>query len=31
VLEQLVPAIISVVMNNPDEDWGEPCFPPIPE
>jgi len=31
ILEQLVPAIIHVVMENPDEEWGDPCFPPIPE
>jgi hypothetical protein len=31
ILEQLVPVIIYLVMKNPAEDWGEPCFPPIPE
>jgi hypothetical protein len=31
ILEQLVPVIIYLVMQNSTEEWGEPCFPPIPE
>lgn len=29
ILEQIVPAIIHIVMENPSEQWGDPCFPPV--
>jgi len=29
ILEQLVPAIIHILMENPSEEWGAPCFPPV--
>ncbi len=29
ILEQIVPVIIHLVMENPDEEWGAPCFPPV--
>ena len=29
ILEQIVPATICIVMENPAEPWGDPCFPPI--
>jgi hypothetical protein len=29
ILEQLVPAIIHIVMEHPTKPWGEPCFPPV--
>ena len=31
VLAELVPAIIHLTIEHPNEDWGEPCYPPIPE
>lgn len=31
ILEQLVPAIIYVVMQHPNEKWGDAVFPPVPE
>ncbi len=31
MLERLVPAMIKIVMQNPNEQWGDACFPPIPE
>ncbi len=29
ILEDLVPAIVHILMENPDEPWGKPCFPPV--
>lgn len=29
ILEQIVPAIIHLVMETPVEEWGRPCFPPV--
>jgi hypothetical protein len=29
ILEQLVPAIIHILIENPAEEWGAPCFPPV--
>jgi hypothetical protein len=29
ILEQLVPSIIHIVMEHPNKQWGEPCFPPV--
>lgn len=29
ILEQLVPVIIHILMENPAEEWGAPCFPPV--
>lgn len=29
ILEQIVPALIHIVMDNPTEQWGDPCFPPV--
>lgn len=29
ILGELVPTIIHVVMENAEEDWGAPCFPPV--
>jgi hypothetical protein len=29
ILEQLVPVIIHILMENPSEEWGAPCFPPV--
>lgn len=28
ILEQFIPAMIHILLENPDEDWGNPCFPP---
>ena len=29
ILADLVPVIIHLVMENPAEEWGTPCFPPV--
>jgi len=29
ILADLVPAIIHLVLENPNEEWGAPCFPPV--
>jgi hypothetical protein len=29
ILADLIPAIIHLVMENPSEEWGAPCFPPV--
>ena len=29
ILAELIPAIIEIVMNNPEENWGIPTYPPI--
>lgn len=29
ILEDIVPVIIHLVLENPDEKWGAPCYPPI--
>ncbi|MDF7806099.1 HEPN domain-containing protein [Pontiellaceae bacterium B12219] len=29
ILEQIIPAMIYIMMENADEEWGSPCFPPI--
>ncbi len=29
ILADLVPAIIHLVLENPAEEWGAPCFPPV--
>jgi hypothetical protein len=28
-MAELVPVIIHILMENPNEDWGEPCYPPV--
>ncbi len=29
ILSFLVPLLIGVMLDNPDEDWGEPAYPPV--
>ena len=29
ILDDLVPLVIHLLMENPDEDWGDPCYPVI--
>ena len=29
ILLDIVPAIIRIMMENPDEPWGKPCYPPV--
>ena len=29
ILNDLVPLVIHLLMDNPDEDWGDPCYPVI--
>jgi hypothetical protein len=29
ILQDLVPAIIHIIMANPGESWGTPCYPPV--
>lgn len=29
ILEQIVPVIIHILMENSTEEWGAPCFPPV--
>ena len=29
ILSFLVPLFVSVMMDNPDEEWGEPAYPPV--
>jgi hypothetical protein len=29
ILEQIVPAMIRIMIENAEEDWGQPCFPPV--
>lgn len=29
ILEQIVPVIIHLLMDHPDEPWGKPCYPPV--
>jgi hypothetical protein len=31
VLGLLIPAMIRVMIENPDHEWGTPCFPPVDE
>jgi hypothetical protein len=30
ILERLVPVVIEIMMDNPHELWGQPCYPVIP-
>ena len=29
ILQSMIPVIIHLVLENPNESWGEPCFPPL--
>jgi hypothetical protein len=29
ILETIIPAMIYIMLENPQQDWGSPCFPPI--
>ena len=29
ILKQIVPVIIRLLMEHPDEPWGRPCYPPV--
>ena len=29
ILNDLVPLVIHLLMDNPDEDWGDPCYPVV--
>jgi len=29
ILQDIVPAIIHIIMENPGESWGTPCYPPV--
>ena len=29
ILQDIVPAIIHIIMENPSESWGKPCYPPV--
>ena len=29
ILKKLVPAVIHIVMEHPNQPWGDPCFPPV--
>jgi len=29
ILEKFVPAIVHIVLEHPNEEWGTPCFPPV--
>lgn len=29
ILQDIVPAIIHIIMENPSEPWGKPCYPPV--
>jgi len=29
ILQDIVPAIIHIIMENPAEPWGQPCYPPV--
>lgn len=29
ILEQMIPAMIYIMMENGSEEWGQPCFPPV--
>lgn len=29
ILEKIIPAMVLIMLNNPVEDWGKPCFPPV--
>ena len=29
ILNDLVPLVIYLLMDNPDEDWGDPCYPVV--
>ena len=29
IMQDLVPAIIHIIMENPTEPWGKPCYPPV--
>ena len=31
ILQSMIPVIIHLVLENPNESWGEPCFPPLQE
>ena len=31
ILNDLVPLVIHLLMDNPDEDWGDPCYPVVGE
>ena len=29
ILNDFVPLVIHLLMDNPDEDWGDPCYPVV--
>ena len=29
ILSDFVPLVIHLLMDNPDEDWGDPCYPVV--
>ncbi len=29
ILHDFVPHLIRILMDNPEEDWGEPQYPPV--
>lgn len=29
IMSALVPAIIHIMLENPQEEWGDPCYPPV--
>jgi hypothetical protein len=31
ILGRIVPAVISIMMDNPEAEWGEPCYPVLEE
>jgi len=31
ILGRIVPAVVSIMMDNPEAEWGEPCYPVLEE
>ncbi len=29
ILADIIPVMIHIIMENPDESWGKPCYPPV--